>query len=560
MDLFIAPLVAVFVIAVLVGIIFRYFGLPSIVGHVLSGFILGLSTLISSPSIEMLHFLATLGVTLLLFLVGLEMNWGEVRKVGRECLFLFLGQTMLLVAVFVMFGLFAVGFTPLVAVLFAVAMTFSSTIVVVKVLSEKKDLTGYSGRLSIGVLLLQDILAIGLLIFIPSVGEGINIAGFSLLLIKLLVLILAVNVVGHYLISELMKRVIKTAEDLVLFSLAWFVLVVYGSVALLGVSAEVGGLLAGLSLSTSWGHFQIISKIRVIRDVFLTLFFVLLGFQVGISGVDWGLVAVLIFMIVVVKFLVTHTVSRLVGLSGRNAILLGLNMTQISEFSLVVMAAGLSAGLWNEPIVKAVTMTGLFLMVLSTILISKSEKLSVGIGKLSKLLFRFGGKNVQIRVEHRDHIVLFGGDRTGKSILSFLNKNGEKTVVVDFNPQVVASMKRKGESIIFADAADPDVLDLTNIAEAKLIISTIKNINDSLSLLAELKFRKIEVPVIADAESLSQAKELYEAGAAYVLFPHFVSGWHMGQLIKKYRKDSTTLVRYRERQDSVLKSTYEGEY
>lgn len=560
MDLFIVELVAVFVIAVLVGIVFRYFGLPSIIGHVLAGFILGASCLISSPSIEVLRLLATLGVTLLLFLVGLEMNWSEVRRVGKEAVWLFFGQTVLLVAVYTVFGLFAVGFTPLAAVLFSLAMAFSSTIVVVKVLSEKKDLESYSGRLSIGVLLLQDILAIGLLIFLPSVGEGISVFGFSLLLAKLLVLIVVVNIVGHYMVSVLMKQVIRTAEDLVLFSLAWFALVVYGSVALLGVSAEVGGLLAGLSLSTSWGHFQIVSKIRVIRDVFLTLFFVLLGFQVGIGGVDWKLVIVLVPMIVVVKFLVTHMMSRMVGLSGRNAILMGLNMTQVSEFSLVVMSVGLSAGLWNEPMVKAVTVAGLFSMALSTILITRSEKLSISIGKLSKMLFKFGGKNIQIRVEHRNHIVLFGGDRTGKSILSFLKKIGEKVVVVDFNPQVVAFMKRKGETVIFADATDPDVLELTNIAEAKLIISTIKNINDSLSLLSELKNKKIGVPVIADAESLSQAKELYAAGVAYVIFPHFVSGWHMGQMVKRYGKDKETLLRYKKKQDSVLKNTYEGEY
>lgn len=560
MDLFIVELVAVFVIAVLVGIIFRYFGLPSIVGHVLSGFVIGLSGFISSPSVEVLELLGTLGVTLLLFLVGLEMNWTEIRKVGKEAVLVFFGQTLLLAAVFVVFGVFAIGFSPLAAVFFAVAMTFSSTIVVVKVLSEKKELESYSGRLTLGVLLLQDILAIGLLVFLPSTGSAANAFGLGTLLVKLLSLILAVNIVGHFLISQLMKYVIKTAEDLVLFSLSWFALVLFGSVKLLGLSPEIGGLLAGLSLSTSWGHFQIISKIRILRDVFLTMFFVLLGFQVGLGGVDWKLLLVLVPMIILVKFLITHMVSRLIGLSGRNALMLGINMTQMSEFSLVIMSVGLATGLWNEPLVRAVTLSGLFSMALSTVLISNSEKLSIKISKISKLLFKFSGKNKQIKVEHKNHIVLFGGDRTGKSILSFLNKIGEETVVVDFNPQVVADLKKKGESVIFADATDPDVLELANIAQAKMVISTMKSLNDSLSLISELKNRKIEVPVIADAESLAQAKELYQAGAAYVIFPHFVSGWHMGQVIKKYRRDKDILAKYKKKQDGVLRSTYGGEY
>jgi len=398
------------------------------------------------------------------------------------------------------------------------------------------------------------------LVFLPSMKNGVNLADLGMLMVKLLALVIAVNVIGNYVISALMKYVIKTAEDLVLFSLAWFALVTYFSVKVLGLTPEIGGLLAGLSLSTSWGHFQIVSKVRVLRDVFLTMFFVLLGFEVGLGGVNWVLVLVMIPMIVVVKFLVTHMMARIVGLNGRTAMMLGLNMTQVSEFSLVVMSVGVTNGIWGEPVVKAVTLAALISMTLSTILISRGSKLSLKISKMSKMLFNFGGKNKQKRVEHKDHIVLFGGDRTGKSILSFLNKNSEKTVVVDFNPQVVAELSKKGASVIMADATDPDVLELTNVADAKLIISTIKNVSDTLSLISELKNRKIVVPIIADAESLTQAKELYDAGVAYVIFPHFVSGLHMGQIIKKYSKDKDVLKKYRERQDSVLKETYEGEY
>ena len=547
-------------VAVLVGIVFRYFGLPSIIGHVLAGLVLGLSGLISAPSVGVMGALGTLGVTLLLFLVGLEMNWNEIKKVGKEALLIFLGQTMLLVMVYVVFGIFALNFSVIAATLFAVAMTFSSTIVVVKVLSEKKELNNYSGRLSLGILLLQDLLAIFLLVFLPSLKSGVNWVDLGSLILKLLALVAVVNVIGSFLISVLMKEVIKTAEDLVLFSLAWFALVIYVSVRVLGLTPEIGGLLAGLCLSTSWGHFQIVSKIRVLRDVFLTMFFVLLGFEVGLGGVNWVLVLVMIPMIMVVKFLVTHMTARMTGLNGRTAILLGLNMTQVSEFSLVVMSVGLANGIWTESVVKAVTLAVLVSMALSTILISHAGKLSLRISKMSKLLFKFGGKNIQNKVEHKNHIVLFGGDRTGKSILSFLNKNGEKTVIVDYNPQIVTELSNKGESVIFADATDPDVLELTNITEAKLVILTMKNISDSLSLLSELKNRQIEVPVIADAESLAQAKELYEAGVAYVIFPHFVSGLHMGQVIKKFGNDKEALKKYRKRQDSVLKETYEGEY
>ncbi len=552
-------IVAVFVVAVLVGILFRYFGLPSIIGHVLAGFGLGFSGLISVSGASTMESLGSIGVTLLLFLVGLELDWNEIKKVGKEALLIFFGQTILLVGVYVFFGLFALRFSAMAAVLFAIAMTFSSTIVVVKVLSEKKEINDYSGRLSLGILLLQDLLAIALLVFIPSVQSGFVISDLGILMAKLLVIILLVNILGNVAISKLMKQVIKTAEDLVLLSLVWFAAVIYLSVKVLGLSPEIGGLLAGLSLSRSWGHFQIVSKVRILRDVFLTMFFVVLGFEVGMGGVNWPLVLTLIVMILVVKFLVTHMMARFVGLNGRTAIILGINMTQVSEFSLVVMSAGLMYGVWSQGIVRAVTMATLVSMTLSTILMSKSGKLSLRLKKLSNLLFDFHGKDRQKKLENKNHIVLFGGDRTGKSILAYLNKNGEKTVVVDYNPQITTELISKGETVIFADASDPDVLELANVKDAKLVISTMKNINDSLSLLEEIKDGKIDVPVIADAESLEQAKQLYAAGAAYVILPHFVSGWHMGQLSKKYGKDKTVLEKYRKRQDGVLKKTY-GEY
>ena len=144
--------------------------------------------------------------------------------------------------------------------------------------------------------------------------------------------------------------------------------------------------------------------------------------------------------------------------------------------------------------------------------------------------------------------------------MSFLSKNGETVLVVDFNPEIVQKIKKRGGLAIFADVSDPDVIDLCNMAAAKMVISTVKDIDDSLAVLTELKTRGIEVPVIVDAESAPQAAELYKAGASYVIFPHFVSGLHLGQLMKKFEHDTETLSRYRTKQNEALKEIYDGEF
>jgi len=560
MDIFVVNFMVVFVVAVLSGIVLRFFGLPSIIGHVLAGFLIGLSGIVGGESVEVLRMFGSLGITLLLFMVGLEMNLAEIKQVGKKVTGMFLGQSLFLITAFTLIATFVLKMSALPSLLIAIAFTFSSTIVVVKVLSEKKDLNSYIGKMTLGILLLQDMLAIILLVFLPNLTSGIDFYDLGILILKFITVLITVNVIGHYLVNLFLKKFIKTSEDLILFSLVWLLLVIFYSTSILKLSPEVGGFLAGLSLSTSWGHYQIVSKVRTLRDIFLTIFFVLLGLEVGGGKASWSMVVLMIALIIIGKFALTHLWARIIGLNGRIAFKVALNLTQISEFSLIVMSIGLSSGMWDETFVKSVTMAGLFSMAMSTILTMNTDRIYKSLIKICPFLFKFPGEMAPVKTELKNHIVLFGGDRTGRSVLSMLEKNGEKLLVVDFNPAVVKKLRNRGVDAIFSDATDPDVIELANLPEAKMIISTIKDAYDSLTLLEELNDRGIKVPVVADAETPVQAKELYEKGARYVIFPHFVSGLHLGQLIKKYGKDKTTIEVYRDKQNETLKEIYEGEF
>jgi len=553
-------LMSVFTAAVILGIVFRYMGLPSIVGQVLAGFLFGLSGLVSSQSVDTLRYLGSLGVTLLLFLVGLEMNVREIKNTGKTVIKIFLIQTVLLSFVFLGFSSLLLHLGMLSSLLLAFALTFSSTIVVVKTLSEKKDLGSYSGKISLGILLLQDLVAIFVLVLMPGLGTGLNLSALLGLVVKIAVLFLSINVFGHYIISQVEKYLIKSSEDLVLISLVWFFMSVFFSVKVLGLTPEIGGILAGISLSNSWGHFQIVSKVKTLRDIFLTLFFVLLGLEIGAGKVDWVLVSGLVILSLAVKFIAAELSCLWSGLSGKVAFSVSVNMTQLSEFSLIVLSFGSVSGFWGSNLVTAVTVAGLISMVLSTIIIYRSSFLYKFLSERFPRIFKFNGINKGSVMSMKQHVVLLGGDRTGRSILSSLKKNGEKVLVVDFNPDIVNKLKSRGEEAIFADASDPDVLELTNMSEAKMIISTVKDIDDSLSLLTLIKQRGIAVPTIVDAETVAQATLLYDAGASYVIFPHFVSGLHLGLVMKKFGKDADTLKKYRSRQNETLKEIYEGEY
>ncbi len=560
MDVFLVNLMVVFALAVFLGIIFRLIGLPSLVGQVLAGFLVGFSGIIAGEEVESLRFLGTLGVTLLLFLVGLEMNFTEIKRTGKTVIKIFLLQTGLLGVILFAFSFWWLKLDLPASIMLAVALSFSSTIVVVKMLSESKDLGSFSGKISIGVLLLQDLLAIIVLALLPGFAGGLDASSLGMLMFKLSILFLTINVVGQFLITQLQKILVKTTEDMVLVSLVWFSLCVYFSVNVLGLTPEIGGILAGISLSGSWGHFQIVSKVKTLRDIFLTVFFVILGLEIGVDKIDWVLVVELIALATILKFAVVELSSYLAGLSGKAAFGISLNMTQLSEFSLIVLAFGVTAGLWDKTLVTGVTVAGLISMVTSTVLMHESASIYKFFSTLAPWLFKFGGREKTVASPLTDHVVLLGGDRTGRSILASLKKNGEKVLVVDFNPEVVNKLTDRGETAIFADVSDPDVVELTNMKEAKMIISTVKDLNDSLSLLSEIKQLKIAVPTIVDAETAYQAGELYKAGASYVIFPHFVSGLHLGQLMKKFEKDLSILKKYRSRQNETLKEIYEGEF
>ncbi|KKU04533.1 MAG: Sodium/hydrogen exchanger, partial [Candidatus Collierbacteria bacterium GW2011_GWB1_45_35] len=193
MESFLVDLMVVFVSAVFFGIGFRFFKLPSIVGQVLAGFVMGMWGVLGLSSVEAMKFLSTLGVTLLLFLVGLEMNWKDIRHSGKTVFKLFVAQTILLSGVFVIFAIWVLGLSWLPALLLSIALTFSSTIVVVKTLSEGKDIKGFVGKLSLGMLLLQDLLAIVLLALIPGLKEGLSSAVLSILFLKIAIILLVVN-------------------------------------------------------------------------------------------------------------------------------------------------------------------------------------------------------------------------------------------------------------------------------------------------------------------------------------------------------------------------------
>ncbi len=275
-------------IASVLSIIFKFFKQPAILAYIITGIIVGPVGFIRLDSGEVMSSLGQIGITLLLFMLGLELRLKELRSVGRVAVITGTGQILFTTAVGYLICI-SLGFSSLTSLYMAIALTFSSTIIIVKLLSDKKDLNSLYGKIAVGILLVQDFVAIFALIILSGFqngGEQVSVVSFVLLFLKAIVLFGWVIVFSNTLLPKLVEKIARSSEILFLFSLAWaFGMSALVSSPYVGFSIEIGGFLAGLALANSAENFQIVSKVKALRDFFITIFFVTLGMSLLINNI-----------------------------------------------------------------------------------------------------------------------------------------------------------------------------------------------------------------------------------------------------------------------------------
>ncbi len=543
----------IFGLAVCAGFGARLLRQPAFLGHVLVGLLVGYWGLVRGGEIsKILEVLSSAGVMLLLFLVGLEMDIGQIKKMGDKALALSFGQIVLTSLVFS--GMFlGLSFSFSSSVFLAVVVAFSSTIMVIKLLSEKHDLESLTGKTAVTLLLIQDLSAIVILVVLG--GRGGSNAIF--LILKVALLMGLTVLMSRKVMPRLLHRMSKSVDELILFSLAWcFVLSAVIASPVFGLSLEIGGFLAGLALSGSFEHSHIAVKIKPIRDFFLTIFFVGLGLSLRLNFGLW-LTAILISgLVIVVKPVIVWALMRGLGYKQRVAFYTGILFGQISEFSFILVGVGAKAGLIDYSAVSLISLVGLITMVISGYLIIDNEMVYRLFRPVLSRIWKDKPGETETEVALTDHIVLFGCHRMGRSILSHLANIKKKVLIVDFDPEVVERMKDDGWRVIYADISDIESYDRFDLPGAKMVISTVKDLKDNLLMLAEIKRRHLGLSVVVDAESAEDAESLYKSGATYVIFPHFVGGLHLSDLVKKGVSEKTDFERYRKYQRDLMKGVY----
>ncbi len=509
---------------------------PAIIGYILSGIVAGPLVLDIISSTDTLTAFSQIGIALLLFLVGLNLNPKVIKDVGKISLVTGLGQVLFTTSIG--FGIAKLlGLSTTVALYVGIALAFSSTIVIMKLLSDKRDLDSLYGRISVGFLIIQDFIAIAILLVISSLNAGVNLTTLAVqTLLKGIGGVLILFVLTLYVLPYVTKKIAKSQEFLLLFSLSWC-FAVASAFHYLNFSIEAGALLAGIALSMSPYHFEISSRTKPLRDFFLVLFFIVLGSQMMFANIidNIWLIVILSLFVLIGNPIIVMTLMGLFGYTKRSSFLAGLTVAQISEFSLILITMGVTVGHLNGGTLSIITAVALLTFAGSTYMILYSDKLYNFLAPYLSIFERKGRKVDQRRnanVKSYD-ILLFGYNRIGLDILESLGKIKKKFLVIDYDPDVINNLTQKDLPCMFGDANDSELLSELNFRKTKMVISTIPDIDTNLLLMNHVRAVNKKTIIALVSHSIEDATRLYDEGATYVIMPHFLGGKHFSTMIEK---------------------------
>ena len=537
-------LASILVLATILGIFARALKQPLIIAYIFSGIIISLLGIFKGIDRGVLESLSNLGIAFLLFLVGIELKLEDLKSVGKAALLTGVGQ-IVFTALIGFIILSALGFSPVVALYVAVAITFSSTVIIIKLLSEKHDLQSLYGKIAVGFLLVQDFVAILALMVLSGFGQGRvpSFGGIIIVFVKGALLVVLAYLLTKFVLKLIFKMASVSTELLFVAAIAWALF--FSAVAeQAGFSIAIGAFLAGVAIASSPFRIQISARVKPLRDFFIIIFFILLGasFSGITSNINLSQIILISLFIIIGNPLIVIAVMMTLGFRNRTSFLSSIATAQISEFSLILMTVGRSLGHVSDSDVALVAAIGIVTITLSSYLILYGDRIYRLVQK--PMAFVFPEKTRDPYVLHKEdlkeHIILVGAEQIGWDILNYLKGKAEKKeqiVVVDFNPDLYKSVAAEGYNAVFGDITDPEVLEELEISRAKLIVITDPDPEDCIHLIKFAKHKNFKGPILATSYWVHDAIRLYEEGCDYVVVPEAIGGKHLSRFIAEHWED-----------------------
>lgn len=553
-DVFI-QITLLLVLTVVIAFSVRLFKQPLIIAYIITGMVCGpLFLNLLHGQERMYEVFAQFGVVLLLFIIGLNLNFNHLKNIGKTSLVAGLGQ-VIFTGIIGTLILLAMKVPLLTSVYLAVAITFSSTIIIMKLLSDKKDTETVYGRYTIGLMLVQDVIAVLIMIALGVFknAHGDILDSFSLLFFKGIFAVIFVILLSKYVLPKFLDKISDSGELLFIFTVAWC----FGVASLLmyfGFSAEIGAIAAGLALSNSPYQPQIASRVKPLRDFFLVLFFIVLGSEMNVAsfGEIWQPGLVLSLFILIGNPFILYTLFRLMKFTRRNSFLSGVTAAQVSEFGFVLLFIGAQTGhiLGNE--IAIFTLVAITTIFISSYLILYNEQLYRFLIPLFNLFGPDKYREQEKEAEGLYDVWVVGYHRIGQNVCETLQKMKKRFAVIDFDPLAIKKLREKNIPSVFGDVADIEFLADLKFCATKMVIMTIPTTDDQLNFLNHLRSARCKALVIANAYHKTDAKILYAAGADYVMMPHLLGGAYVAQMLQKNAWNKKTFSGLKKEQQKMI--------
>lgn len=533
-------------IAMGVGLVLHWFKQPLIIGHILTGIIVGPTMLDVIHHENVWQILSRLGVAVLLFVVGLELSTKVIKRLGQVLAI----TTVLQVGLVTIIGAAAarlLHFERLDSVIIGLSLAMSSTIVIVKLINDKKEATRLYAQIAIGILLLQDVLLTGGKVALSTLTHESTAEGATILLARGGLALCVMYLIGKQLLPHISRWLESSKEIIFMLALGWGL----GWAAVfdhIGLSVEVGALLAGMSLGSLPFRFEMSARLRPTRDFLLVIFFIMLGYALVPLDLTWLMPAIIFsFILIFAKPLIVMLVMGLLGYTKRVSFKTGVAMSQISEFSLILVVSAVASGAISPDVQAVISLTALISIVISTYLVRFDDKIYRRNERRLRLFERRLADFEQREALFTHSIVLFGYRKGGVEFMRTFKKLKKRFVVVDYDPEVIEILESQHVNFLYGDATDPELLEELQLDKCKLVVSTITDREINEYLVHWLEAENPSVIFICSADNAEDAVALYDSGASYVMLPHHIGSEKIGNFLKRNGFKKSEFKKFRQK-------------
>ncbi|WP_331233915.1 cation:proton antiporter [Natronorarus salvus] len=537
-----ADFAIIIVTATVIGFLAKQTGQPTIIAYILTGLILGPVFLDVVTEEGLVELMAELGLGFLLFLLGIKMRFDDIREILRPITNIAIWQTVLQTAL--AFGIaFALGFSMVETIIIALATVFGATPVIVKILTDKDEITALPGKIDVGVLIVQDIYLVFVLAML-SAGTLDSPSEIAITLVTITVLISFIGIFSlvssRYVLPTLFRRIADNKDVFFIVALAWAFLFITVSEEF-NLSVEVGAFLAGISLAQLPYSKELEERISPVTDFFILVFFASIGLRLAADDLlaYWVEAVIASVVLMVGNFWIMFYLIDRENFSVETSFIGSINMIQVSEFSLVVGGIAVAQGFVGNEILGYLSLMALLTMSVSVYIINFNHEIYERVAPWFERFESEEKRDVDLP-EYRDHAVAIGYDEITRNALPLLEETFGEVVVIDRKTAHVEELEEAGYNAIYGDFRHTEIRKAAGLGRAKFVLSSSVQPEVNKALLSEVPE---DATVFVEANWIADARDLYDLGAHYVLMSTHLTAERMSEYLERYLEDREAFVR-----------------